>query len=263
MDWGLYLTLGAFAGLMAGLLGVGGGLIIVPVLAGVFAQQGVDPAIIMHLALGTSLASIVITSISSVRSHHQHRAVLWPVFWQLTPGIVLGAGLGGLLAGHLSTGLLKPVFALFELGVGLHMLFHRTPQQHRPLPGRAVMAGAGGVIGWVSSLVGIGGGTLTVPFLVWNSVNLRQAIATSAACGLPIAIAGSLAYIVSGWRHELLPKQTLGFVHWPAFFGIIVASMLFAPLGARLTHSLPVATLKKIFGGFLLLLAIKLLLSDF
>jgi uncharacterized membrane protein YfcA len=263
MDWGLYLALGAFAGLMAGLLGVGGGLIIVPVLASVFARQGVDASIIMHLALGTSLSSIVITSISSVRSHHQHQAVLWPVFWQLTPGIVLGAGLGGLLAGQLSTGFLKPVFAVFELGVGLHMLLHRPPQQHSPLPGKAVMATAGGVIGGVSSLVGIGGGTLTVPFLVWNSVGLRQAIATSAACGLPIAIAGSLAYVVSGWHHTLLPGHTLGFIHLPAFFGIILASMLAAPLGAKLTHRLPVATLKKIFGGFLLMLAIKLFFSEF
>jgi uncharacterized protein len=267
IDWGLtlgmYLTLGAFAGLLAGLLGVGGGLIIVPVLAALFLHQGVAAEVIMHLALGTSLASIVFTSLSSIRAHQQRGAILWPRFRQLTPGIVFGAALGGWLAGMMTTAWLKPLFAVFELGVALYMLSAVQPHAHRPLPGQAKMSAAGGIIGLVSSLVGIGGGTLTVPLLVWYSVAMRQAIATSAACGLPIALAGSLSYIINGWQQPLLPAHTLGYVHLPAFLGIVISSILFAPLGARLTHSLPVATLKKIFGGFLLLLAIKLLLSEF
>ncbi|HEX5636345.1 MAG TPA: sulfite exporter TauE/SafE family protein, partial [Gammaproteobacteria bacterium] len=242
--------------------GVGGGLIIVPVLAALFALHGVASDVIMHLALGTSLASIAFTSLSSLRAHQKHHAILWPAFRQLTPGILLGAAFGGWLAGMMTTAWLKPLFAVFELGVALHMLSSVQTHAHRSMPGWAGMSGAGGIIGLVSSLVGIGGGTLTVPWLAWNSVPLRQAIATSAACGFPIAVAGSLSYIVNGWQHASLPTYTLGYVHLPAFIGIVISSVLFAPLGARLTHSLPVPILKKIFGGLLLLLGIKLLLSE-
>lgn len=251
------------AGLLAGLLGVGGGLIIVPVLAALFIQQGIASDIIMHLALGTSLASIVFTSLSSIRAHQQRGAILWPQFRQLTPGILLGAAVGGWLAGMMTTAWLKPLFAVFELGVALHLLLSIETHAHRALPGTIKMTAAGSTIGVVSSLVGIGGGTLTVPLLIWHSVALRQAIATSAACGLPIALAGSISYIVIGWQHALLPEHSLGYVHLPALLGIATSSILFAPLGAKLAHNLPVAILKKIFGGFLLLLAVKLLLSEF
>ena len=257
-----YLLLGALAGLTAGLLGVGGGLIIVPVLASLYLLQGVASDVIMHMALATSLATIIITSISSVRTHHQHQAVLWPVFWQLTPGILTGAWLGGWLAGQISTQWLKPMFACFELAVAVYMLMDKPVAEHRRLPEKMSMAMAGGVIGSLSAMVGIGGGTLTVPFLCWNSVQLRQAIATSAACGLPIAISATLAYIFTGWQQTQLPAYTLGYVHLPAFLGIIASSVLFAPLGAKLTHRLPVKTVKKIFALFLLALAIKLLLTS-
>ena len=260
---GSYLLLGACAGLLAGLLGVGGGLIIVPVLAVLFLQQeGLPGDIIMHLALGTSLASIVFTSLSSIYAHQRHGAICWLPFRQLTPGIILGAAVGGWLASQMSTSWLKPLFALFELGVGLHLLLSVATHAHRTLPGPARMTGAGGVIGMVSSLVGIGGGTLTVPFLVWHGVSIRQAIATSAACGLPIALAGALSFIINGLHQPLLPEHTLGYVHLPALLGVAISSVLFAPLGARLTHRLPVTMLKKILGGLLLLLAAKLLLSE-
>ena len=259
----LYLILGAFAGTLAGLLGVGGGLVIVPALAAIFYYQGINADIIMHLALGTSLATIVITSVSSILAHHRHQAILWPVFWQLTPGILIGAWLGGWLAGQLTTGWLKPVFGIFELLVGLHMLSGRQVRQHGSLPGAAAMTGAGGIIGSISAIVGIGGGTMTVPFLVWNAIQIRKAIATSAAVGLPIAISASLSYVVTGWQHEQLPDNSLGFVYLPAFLGIIICSALFAPLGAKLTHSLPVHSLKKIFAVLLIVVAIKLLTSEF
>ena len=245
------------------MLGVGGGLVIVPVLASLFAWQGLHSSIIMHLALGTSLASIIFTSLSSVRAHQKHQAILWPMFKKLAPGILIGATLGGLIAGYLNTQILKPVFAMFELLVAMHMLSTTQVQAHRGLPETAGMITAGSIIGGLSALVGIGGGTMTVPFLVWCKVNMRHAIATSAAAGLPIAIAGSLSYMVSGWKNPDLPELSLGYVHLPSLAGIALCSVLFAPIGARLAHSLPIHILKKIFALFLILMASKLLLSEF
>lgn len=257
----LYAATGTLAGLSAGLLGIGGGLIIVPVLASLFSWQGMHPSIIMHLALGTSLATIIITSLSSIKSHQQHQAILWPVFKNLTPGILLGAVLGGLIAGQLNTAILKPVFAVFELLVALHMISARQIHGHRALPDSTGLLTTGGIIGAVSALVGIGGGTMTVPFLVWCNINMRHAIATSAAVGLPIAVAGALTYVISGWGNTYLPDLSLGYVHIPSLIGITLFSVLFAPLGARLAHRLPVALIKKIFAVFLILMASRLISS--
>lgn len=261
--WIAYLSLGACAGLLAGLLGVGGGLIMVPALAMLFAQQNIDSASIMHLALGTSLASIVFTSLSSIRAHHRHHAIHWQAVRQLTPGLVLGTLLGSMLAAELSTAILKPVFGIFALAVAIYMLSAVKPQVHVNAARGWPFNASGGVIGAISALVGIGGGTLSVPLLMWYSVPLRHAIASSAACGLPIALAGAASYIAHGWQQSALPEHTLGYVHLPALAGIVMSSMLFAPLGAHWAHRLPVSRLKKIFGGFLLLVALKLLLHDF
>ena len=257
----IYLLLGAFAGLVAGLLGVGGGLIIVPVLVFIFTGQGVAEHLIVHLAVGTSLATIVFTSISSVRAHHQHGAVLWPVFWQLTPGIVIGAWLGALFADVLASDQLRRFFGVFELLVAIQMTFNVKPRPHRQLPGRAGMVGAGSVIGAISAIVGIGGGTMTVPFLVWCNVAMRKAVATSSACGLPIAVAGATGFIVTGWNAVELPAYSSGYVYWPAFAGIEIASILSAPLGARLAHRLPAAQLKRIFAVLLYILGLRMLLG--
>lgn len=257
----LYLALGAFAGVMAGLLGVGGGLIIVPVLAWIFRSQSMNEAIIMHLAIGTSLATIVVTSISSVRAHHRRGAVLWPTFWRLTPGIVLGAWLGAAVADVLSSVALQKVFAVFVLLMSAQMGFGAKPAPHRNLPGTAGMLGVGGVVGAVSAIVGIGGGSLTVPFLSWCNIAIRQAVATSAACGLPIALAGSIGFIVTGLNAPNRPDWSLGYVYGPAFAGVAVISMLFAPLGAKFAHSLPTEMLKKVFAIFLAIIGIKLLLG--
>lgn len=257
----IYLLLGAFAGLVAGLLGVGGGLIIVPVLVFIFTGQGVAEHLIVHLAVGTSLATIVFTSISSVRAHHQHGAVLWPVFWQLTPGIVIGAWLGALFADVLASDQLRRFFGVFELLVAIQMTFNVKPRPHRQLPGRAGMVGAGSVIGAISAIVGIGGGTMTVPFLVWCNVAMRKAVATSSACGLPIAVAGATGFIVTGWNAVELPAYSSGYVYWPAFAGIVIASILSAPLGARLAHRLPAAQLKRIFAVLLYILGLRMLLG--
>ena len=257
----LYLTLGAFAGVMAGLLGVGGGLIIVPVLAWIFHGQQMNDAMIMHLAIGTSLATIVVTSISSVRAHHQRGAVLWPVVWQLTPGIVIGAWLGAAVADALPSAALQKIFAVFVLAVAAQMAFGARPAPHRGLPGTVGMAATGGVIGAVSAIVGIGGGSLTVPFLTWCNTAMRPAVATSAACGLPIALAGTIGFIVTGLNAAELPAWSLGYVYGPALASIALISMLSAPLGAKLAHTLPTGMLKKVFAGFLALVGTRMLLG--
>jgi len=255
----LYLSLGVFAGVLAGLLGVGGGLIIVPALVAIWQANGVHSAHIMHLAVGTSLATIVLTSISSVRAHHAHGAVAWPVFWRLAPGIVLGAALGAALAAGLPGSVLKNLFGVFELVVAMQLALGLRPKSERRLPGPVGIGAAGGVIGVVSAILGIGGGTLTVPFLTWCGVSIQKAVATSAACGLPIAVAGSAAYVVMGWNVADLPAAAAGYVYLPALGGVAVASVLSAPLGARLAHRLSPTALKRVFALFLAALGLWML----
>jgi len=256
-----YLALGAAAGLMAGLLGVGGGLIIVPVLAHLFLAQGVEPQVVMHLALGTSLATIIFTSISSVRAHHRRGAVRWPIFWRIVPGILVGAQLGAWLA-HLMPGAdLRIVFGLFELAVAVQMWFGAAPELGSEPPGGWAMGVGGVVIGTVSAIVGIGGGTLTVPFLVWGNQTMREAVATSAAVGLPIALSGAAGYLWIGLGSAGLPDAAVGYIHLPALLGICLASVLSAPLGAHLAHRLPAAKLKRGFALFLALLGARMLLA--
>lgn len=254
-----YLATGAVAGFFAGLLGVGGGVIVVPVLAMLFAGQGFPAGEVLHLALGTAMAAILFTAASSLRAHHAHRAVLWPVVRRLTPGILLGTLLGAQLAAVVSSRALSLLFVAFMLFVAGQMLAVRRPRPGRGLPGWPGLSLAGGVIGAFSSLVAIGGGALTVPFLIWCNVRPPQAIGTSAAVGLPIAVGGSLGYIWNGWGHAGLPAGSLGFVYLPALSIILVASVLTAPLGARLAHRLPVVVLRRTFAGLLLLLSAKML----
>ncbi len=260
MEWLIYLATGAFAGVLAGLLGVGGGLIIVPVLALSFAAQGVADEVIMHLAVGTSLATIIFTSLSSVYAHHRRGAVEWSALGSLAPGILVGALCGALVARWLPTLSLRYLFGVFELVVALQMALSLKPAPHRGLPGRWGMSGAGAVIGSLSALVGVGGGTLTVPFLLWCNVTMQRAIATSAACGLPIAVAGAAGFMISGWNNEQLPAWSSGYLYWPALLGVAAASVLLAPLGARLAHSLPTAILKQLFALLLLGLALRMLI---
>lgn len=257
----LYLGIGAFAGLLAGLFGVGGGLVIVPVLAFAFAANGIHPDILMHLAVGTSLGTIIFTSISSVRAHHQRGAVLWREVGRLAPGIVVGAWLGSLVADWMPSDSLRVVFGVFELLVATQMAFGLKPSPHRALPGALGMSVAGTVIGTISAVVGIGGGTMTVPFLTWCNVTVQKAVATSAACGLPIAIAGMIGFVVAGWGNVLLPSAATGYLYWPALVGVVAASVLTAPLGARLAHALPGAVLKRIFALFLATLGVAMLVT--
>lgn len=263
-EWILvYLALGAFVGLMAGLLGIGGGGIMVPVLTAIFAAQGVPPEQIVHMALGTSMAAIVITAISSVRAHHKHRAILWQVVAKMVPGVLVGTFCATYLAARLSSRVLGVFFACFMGYVAINMVFGLKPKAQRPLPATPVFIGAGTVIGAISALVAIGGGSLTVPFLMGCSASIRQAIATSAAVGLPIAIAGALGYILNGLGTTGLPDYALGYVSLPAAALISITSFMTAPLGARLTHSLPIGILKKIFALLLIGLSLKMLTTVF
>lgn len=260
MIWLLaYLGLGAIAGLFAGLLGLGGGVVLVPVLALLFAAQGFPAAHLMHLALGTAMATIIFTSLSSLRAHHARDAVLWPVVKRLSAGIVLGALLGPQLAARLPTRPLAIIFTLFMAYVAAQLLLDRKPGPSRELPGPLGLFGVGTGIGGLSALVSIGGGSLIVPFLVACNVRMHQAIGTSAATGLPIALAGTVGYILAAHGASDLPADSFGFIHLPALIGTAGASVLAAPLGARLAHRLPVALLKKIFAGLLLLLLAKML----
>jgi len=257
----IYLALGACAGLLAGLLGIGGGLIIVPTLIWSFHLQGMTEAIVMHLAIGTSHATIVITSLSSIRAHHRRSAVLWPVFRSLTPGIVVGALLGVAIAGALPGNVLQVMFGVFVLLVAAQLSFGVAPPSHRGLPGTPGMLAAGGVIGTVSAIVGIGGGSLTVPFLTWCNTSIRKAVATSAACGLPIAISSAIGFVIAGWNVPGLPAWSGGYVYGPALLGVAIASMLSAPFGAKLAHTLPIIILRRIFAGFLTIVGVIMLLG--
>lgn len=256
-----YLALGAGAGTLAGLFGVGGGLLIVPALAFAFAAQGMPAEHVMHLALGTSLATIVVTSASSARAHHRYGSLLWPVVGRLVPGIVVGALAGAALADRLPSLGLQRFFGVVELLVAIQLWVDWRPAPGARLPGFAGMLPAGGAIGLVSSLAGIGGGTLTVPFLTWCNLAMRNAVAVSAACGLPIALAGSVGYAAAGWGEAALPPWSTGYIYWPAFAGIAVGTVLFAPLGARLAQRWRDRIMKRAFALLLVAVGLRMLVG--
>jgi uncharacterized protein len=260
MEFALYLLLGGFAGVLAGLFGVGGGLIIVPVLVFSFTAQGFDPQILTHLAVGTSLATIVFTSMNSILTHHRKGAVQWPVVLWMTLGILFGAALGSLTAASIQGPLLQKIIGLFAIAMAVQMGFSLQPKASAGVPGRPVLAVAGAVIGWASAIFGIGGGSLPVPFLSWRSVPMQQAVGTSAACGLPIAIAGALSFAVVGWQDAHLPDWSVGYVYLPALVGVAITSMFFARVGANLAHRLSASMLRRLFALLLLGVGINFLI---
>ncbi len=252
MEFLLYLVLGCFAGLAAGLFGIGGGLIIVPVLVYSLAAQGVDPAVLTHMAVGTSLATIIFTSLNAIRTHHRKGAVRWSIVLWMSLGILVGAALGGVTAGALKGPLLQKIIGVFAILMAIQLGLNLQPRSRREVPGQAGLGLAGTLIGWASAIFGIGGGSLTVPFLVWRSVPMQQAVATAAACGLPTAVSGAISFVWVGWHHADLPPWSLGFVYLPALSGIVATSMYFAGLGARLAHRLSPLVLKRLFALLLL-----------
>lgn len=258
-----YLVLGCVAGTLAGLLGIGGGLIIVPALIYIFSQQGIAPEMLTHMAVGTSLATIVFTSISSVRMHHVHGAVQWRLFQRLVLGIIIGSLAGAWVADSLQGVVLQLFIGVFALMVSFQMGFGLQPVERKALPGNIGLMWSGVGIGAISTLFGIGGGSVTVPLLTRFSVPIRHAVATSSACGLPIAVVGALGFVVTGWAQPNLPEYSLGYLYLPAVAGIVLSSVVFAGLGARLAHHLPAATLKKVFALLLFFVACQLLAGVF
>lgn len=260
MEWyAAYLALGAVAGFLAGLFGIGGGAILVPVLLFLFDAQSVNAEHVMHLALGTSMATIVFTSLASTRKHHMHGAVQWRVVRDITPGILIGTALGAAVAAIISARGLGILFAVFVYFIAAQMLLDKRPAPSRQLPGFVGMTAMGTFTGWISTLVSIGGGTVIVPFLVWCNTPLRQAIATSAAVGFPVALGGTVGYLWIGQGISNLPEASYGYVYLPALFWVAIATILTAPLGAKAAHRLKVEVLRKLFAVLLLVLATKLL----
>ncbi len=260
MEWLLaYLLLGACVGFLAGLFGIGGGLLLVPVLLFLFDAQYFAPEHLLHLALGTSMANIIFTSLASLRKHHQHGAVNWSVVKKITPGILLGTALGSLLATSISPHFLGIFFALFVYFAATQILFDVKPHAARQLPGMTGLTFTGIFTGWLSSLVSIGGGTVVVPFLIWCNVSIRHAIGTSAAIGFPIAVGGTIGYILTGLSNTALPPHSLGFVYLPALFWVALTSVMTAPLGAKATHHINIKLLRKLLSFMLIALATKLL----
>ncbi len=254
-----YLSLGVVVGFFAGLFGIGGGGIMVPVLTTFFVMQGLPSEHIVHSALATSMAAIITTSVSSLKAHHKRGAVNWSVVKGMSIGILLGTFAATFLASYLSSLVLAIFFVIFMFYVASQMLLNKKPNARRALPNTLGLSAVGSGIGAISALVAIGGGTLTVPFLTWCNLKIQHAIGTSAAIGLPIALAGTFGYFISGLNAEGMPDYSLGYIYLPAVILISVVSFLTAPLGVKLAHSLPVSVLKKLFAGLLLLLAIKML----
>jgi len=254
------LALGAFTGFFAGLFGIGGGGIMVPMLSLIFSRAfGGEQT--LHMALATSMAAIVPTAIASLRAHHGRGAVLWPAVLRLAPGILVGTFAATFVAAKLSAEPLAIFFSCFMAFVSVQMVINRKPKPSRQLPGSLPLVATGSAIGGISALAAIGGGSLTVPFLLWCNIALPSAIGTSAAVGLPIAIAGALGYWLNGLDASGLPAYTLGFIYWPAVLAMASASAFTAPLGARLAHRLPVAQLKKLFALLLMGLALQMLFN--
>jgi len=267
MDVNLFLVIyfllgGMLAGLLGGLLGLGGGIIVVPLLHYVFVTQEFTPSSLMQVAVATSLATIVVTSISATWMHHRRQAVIWKIVLYLAPGIMLGAVLGAVLADNLKSDVLRIIFGLFEILVAIQIAFDLTPKAKVNLPDNAGLIASGGVIGAISTLLGIGGGTLTVPFLNFCRVPMHNAVAISSACGIPIAVAGSISMLLSGLDNPDLPAHSIGYVYWPAAIIIMTMTVLFAPLGAKLAHKLSVKVLKRCFSVVLLIVGIQMLLSN-
>jgi uncharacterized membrane protein YfcA len=266
MDWSLIailLLMGSVGGFAAGLLGIGGGMVLVPFITMIFSANHFPPEMVVHMAIATSLGIILFTSVSSVRAHHRHGAVLWRVVKMFTPGILIGSWVGPWIGKQMNSSLLSLVFGLFVAFSATQMLRHSKPAAARELPQAPGMFAAGGVIGIISGLLGAGGGFISVPFMSWCNVKIHNAIATSAALGFPIALAGTLSNIYFGWDAPGLPKYSLGYIYLPALLLIAAASVTMAPLGARTAHRLPVQKLKKIFAAILYALAVYMLWKAF
>ncbi|WP_116473473.1 sulfite exporter TauE/SafE family protein [Zobellella maritima] len=257
----LYALLGTLVGFMAGLLGVGGGGILVPLLAAIFAHQGFEAEHVIHMSLGTALTCMILTSAASVRAHASRKAVEWHLVARMALGIMVGAFLASQLAAHLAPVYIALFFALFMALVAIQMFINWQPSAPRSRLTATGLVGAGIGIGSVSALAAVGGGFLAITYLNYKNITMKKAMGTSAAIGLPIAIAGAAGYMLSGWADTSGVPYTLGYVYVPAFLVLSVASMLAAPYGVRCSHRLPESSLRKVFALLSLLLSLHMLLS--
>lgn len=255
----LFLVVGAITGVLAGLFGIGGGMVMVPVLVFSLTASGVDPEIIFHIALATSLATIVFTSLTSIATHHRKGAVDWALMRFLSIGIVVGAFAGGAIVVSVSGATLEKAIGVFALLVAVKIFFGLNPPSKGDSPSKFGLISAGGVIGFGSAWFGIGGGSFTVPYLIWIKRPVHFAVATSAACGFPIAVSGALVYAFLGWDNPHLPEWSTGFIYWPAVLGMAITSMPMAKVGANLAHSLNPQLLRKLFALLLVVLGIHFL----
>lgn len=253
--WPAYLAIGAFVGFMAGLLGIGGGMTMVPMLVFVFTAKAFPAEHLVHMALATSMATIPFTSAASVRAHHRHGGVDWRIVTGMLPGLAAGAALGALVAGAVPGRPLAIIFTAFVLYTGVNMFLEPRPASTRTLPARGVLALVGGAIAFLSSFLAAGAAFMTVPYMTWCNVPMRRAIGTAAAIGFPLALASSAGYVLAGSRQVGLPGGSLGYIYLPALAMIVATSVFTAPLGARYSQRVPVRQLRRVFGVMMLLLA--------
>ena len=259
MTWlAAYAACGAIVGFLAGMLGIGGGMTLVPILSGLFVAQAMTPDHTVHLALGTAMASIVFTSSASVREHHRHAAVDWTIVKRMVPGMLLGALIATIASGWIPQRTLALAFAVIVYAGATQIFIGTKPNAHAAMPGTAAVFGVGTVIGVIAGLVSAGGTFLTVPFMLFCGVRMHTAIGTGAAIGIPVAMIGTVGYIISGWRVDTLPSWSLGFVYLPALALLVAGSVITAPMGARAAHKLPVLTLRRVFAVLLYALATKM-----
>ena len=257
----IYLLVGAAAGLLAGLLGIGGGVVTVPAIFYILSAHNVTEPVAMHLAVGTSTAAMTLTTLVSANAHRQTGAVRWDRWRQLTGGLIIGAILGAMIVDTLPGHSLRVIFAICEIILALQIAFGFNFQQRGELPGGLTISLAAVAIGIVCSMLGLGGGLLVVPFLLWLGHSMRAAVATAAATGVPISFSGAIAYLFTDIDASSLPEMSWGHIYIPAFIGVAVGSVALAPTGVRLTHRLPAGVLKKIFAAFIAILGIIMLVS--
>lgn len=262
-EWLAFALIGCFAGMSAGLLGLGGGLVIVPSLLLVFNFLGLPNQQVMHIAVATSLMTITVTSLSAMVAHQRHQHINWPVVSNLTPGLILGGIIGAFLATLISGPILQKCFAVYVLLVAARMWWPVTPSVNETLLKTPILLVVGNIIGIISAIIGIGGGSLTVPYLVMAKQSIKQAIGTAAACGFPISLAAVTGFVIFGQNNVTISGNWLvGYIHWQAFWGIICTSIFFAPLGAKFAKRLPVDTLRRVFSLALILVAISLVMVN-
>jgi uncharacterized membrane protein YfcA len=253
------MLLGLFAGLLAGLFGLGGGVVIVPALVWLFSAHNFPDEMVMIMAVATSLTTIIFTSIASILAHSKLGNIQWGSVIRLSPGVLFGAGGGAIVAALIDAEHLKWFFVSYLIYVGTRMALPQGSSGMSKKAGQWIDYWAGNAIGFLSSILGIGGGTLTVPYLLARQVPMKNAVAVSSACGLPIAISGTIVYAILGKDNTSLPELSVGYIYLPALIGIIVCSILTAPIGAKLANKLPAKKLKRYFSIVLFVIAFKMI----